>query len=135
MTSVVWDTSAFVAILLDEPEGLAFSRLLASRRSHLISAVSWLELSIVMTSRLGAVGAQRVAALMHAGGVQISAFDAEQAAAAFDAFARYGKGRHPASLNFGDCASYGLAITSKAELAFKGEEFSKTDLRSAIPAS
>lgn len=132
MTPIVWDTSALVAILLDEAEGLAFSRLLATSRPHLVSAVSWLELSNVMTSRFGAVGTERVTGLIRAGNVQIAAFEAEQAAAAHDAFIRYGKGRHPASLNFGDCASYGLALTSNAELAFKGDDFSRTDVRPAL---
>ncbi len=132
MTVVVWDTSALVAILLDEAEGVAFSRLLAAPRRHLLSAVSWLELSIVMTTRLGAVGAVRIDALLRAGEMQIAPFDEEQAQAAHAAHTRYGRGRHPAGLNFGDCASYGLAMTQQAQLVFKGDDFAQTDVVGAL---
>ena len=132
MTPVVWDTSALTAILLDEDEGIAFSRLLATARPHLLSAVSWLELSIVMTCRLGPVGSDRIGALVQAGGIQVTPFDSEQARAARSAYEAFGKGRYLAGLNFGDCASYGLAIRRGADLAYKGDDFARTDIRSAL---
>lgn len=126
------DSSALIAILRREPEADRFLHVIAAAESCLISSVSFLETSMVLTGR----GGNRTAwieldALIARAGMQIVAQDAEQAAAARQAFLEYGKGRHPAGLNLGDCAAYGLAKSHNLPLLFKGEDFPKTDLAAA----
>ncbi len=128
---MVVDTSALIAILRDEPERAEFVDLLASADDPLISAATLVEASIVMAAKVGDDGIADLDQLLQIAGVRCVAVDADQASAARDAWARYGKGRSPAGLNFGDCLSYALAATTDRPLLFKGDDFAKTDIRSA----
>ncbi len=130
---MVLDTSAIIAILSAEPERARYIGLLASATDPLISAATLLESSIVMLARTGPAGVKDLDELLAAAGVRCVAVDSSQAVLARDAFARFGKGRSPAALNFGDCFAYALARASGQPLLFKGEDFSKTDIQAAAP--
>lgn len=126
------DTSAVLAILNNEPERALFSRLIDEAPIRLISAVSVLEASMVLEGRRGIDAGQDLDAFLRTASVRTLAFDAEQLMLARGAFRRYGKGVHPAGLNFGDCAAYALARFSAEPLLFKGEDFGLTDIERVI---
>ncbi len=125
---MVVDSPAILAILQQEPEAQTFSELIQDAFTRLVSAVSVLEAGIILLRRHGVEGARDLDIFLSAAGLEIVPFDQEQSEIARDAFDRYGKGRHPASLNFGDCAVYALAATRAEPLLFKGDDFSATDL-------
>jgi ribonuclease VapC len=125
---MVIDTSALIAILLNEQETERFALAIAAAPSRLISAVSALEAAIVIEAKKGATGSQLLDELLVAAQVEIVAFDESQYALARDAYSRFGKGRHPAALNFGDCCAYALARQAGEALLFKGQDFSATDV-------
>ena len=125
---MVVDTTAIMAILQSEPEARKFAEAIETAAVRLISAVSLLEAGILVESRKGEDGSRELDAFVAAAAFEVVAFDNEQAAVARSAFAQYGKGRHPAGLNFGDCAVYALATTRALPLLFKGEDFTATDL-------
>ena len=127
------DSSAIVAILRREPEADAYLRCLTVADGCLLSAVSLLEISMVLAGRDG--GGDRwteLDALISLAGIEVVPLDAALGDAARRAFLRYGKGRHPAALNLGDCASYALAQSRGVPLLFKGEDFARTDIVAAI---
>lgn len=124
---MVIDSSALFAILRGEPEGAAFVTAIHSDLVRLVSAVTKLEAGMVAIGRHGVAGAGDLDRLLAEIGANIVPFDNEQAHIARDAFARFGKGRHPAGLNFGDCAAYALAIAEAEPLLFKGTDFGNTD--------
>jgi ribonuclease VapC len=128
---MVLDTSAVVAILRDEPECAEFVHLLATAEDPLISAATLLESSIVLHAKAGDDGVADLDQMLQAAGVRCVAVDAAQALAARTAWTRYGKGRSPAALNYGDCFSYALATTLQRPLFYKGEDFAQTDFLSA----
>jgi ribonuclease VapC len=128
---MVIDTSALLAILHLEPEAESFAKLIDAAEVRRISSVSVLEAGIVAEARKGTPGAEELDALLRQGGFVIEAFDAEQAEVAREAYRRFGKGRHEAALNLGDCASYALAKVTGEPLLFKGTDFSRTDVVAA----
>jgi ribonuclease VapC len=129
---IVVDSSSLIAILRRESEADDFIRIIANTDGCLISSVSFLETSMVLAGRTGdATSWIELDALIARAGMQIVAQDAELAEAARAAFLRYGRGRHPAALNLGDCASYALAKRNNLPLLFKGADFPKTDIREA----
>jgi ribonuclease VapC len=128
---VVIDTSAIVAILLGEPEAQRFSLTIAYAPRCLMSAFSVLETSIVIEAKKGEEGGRELDLFLHKGQVKIVNLDMEQSRLARHAWRKYGKGRHPAGLNIGDCCSYALAVHSGEPLLFKGEDFGKTDVKKA----
>lgn len=128
---MVLDTSAIVAILRDEPECRELVHLLATAEDPLISAATLLEASIVLHAKACDDGVDDLDRLLRAAGVRCVAVDAAQALAARTAWVRYGKGRSPAALNYGDCFSYALATTLDRPLLYKGDDFSQTDVRAA----
>jgi ribonuclease VapC len=128
---MVLDTSAVVAILEDEPERRSFVRALARAADPLISAATLFECSIVMHGRAGDRAIERLDELLLSAGVRCVALDVSHVHAAREAWTRYGKGRSPAALNFGDCFSYALAVTTSRPLLFKGHDFAQTDVISA----
>lgn len=130
---MVIDTSALAAIAFAEPERDAFIDAIAADDAPLLSAATYVEISIVVEARLGADGIRVLDSYLQRAGVAMIAVDDEQAREARRAFTRYGKGRHPAGLNFGDCFSYALAITAGEPLLFKGTDFSHTDVVPALP--
>jgi ribonuclease VapC len=125
---MVIDSSALVAILLDEPERETFEAAAESDPQRFVSAMTKFEAGMVMIGRLGSVGAEKLDRLLDTLAVTVVPFDDHHATIARDAFARYGKGRHPAGLNFGDCAAYALAIAEAEPLLFKGTDFAATDV-------
>lgn len=125
---MVVDTSALIAILLNEPDAEILTATLAASSPRIISAVSALEASIVMECKKGEAGLALLDELLTAGQFEVAAFDDAQLRVAREAYRRYGKGRHPAGLNFGDCSSYALARARNDTLLFKGNDFAHTDI-------
>jgi ribonuclease VapC len=126
---MVIDTSAIVAIALGEPEAPLFEQHIADDPIRLISAATVLEAAMVIETRLGEAGGSELDLWLHRIGVEIVAVEPEHADQARRAWRRYGKGRHPAGLNFGDCFSYALALLTGEALLFKGNDFPLTDIR------
>ena len=125
---MVIDTSALVAILQDETERQTFNRLIEAAESCSISAGSFLETSMVIESRHGPDGVRDLDLFVSKAKIAIVPVDADQVYIARQAFRQYGKGRHAAGLNFGDCFSYALAKTLGEPLLFKGNDFSRTNI-------
>lgn len=122
------DTSVILAMALREPEADQFQRLVR-RDAVIIGWPTLLELRMVLTGKGFANAAAIVDQLAELPNVTAVAFDPAHYRAAERAFERFGKGRHPAGLNMGDCFSYAVAAVNKAPLLFKGQDFGKTDLR------
>ena len=125
---MVIDTSAMVAIALDEPEAARFERRIASDPVRLMSAATVLEVAMVLETRLGEAAGRELDLWLQKAEVDIVAVDSDQLDAARQAWRRFGKGRHSTGLNYGDCFSYALAFTRQEPLLFKGDDFSKTDI-------
>jgi len=125
---VVVDTSALIALLGMEAEAARVAAALESEATRLISAATVVETGLVIESRYGAQGGRELDLLIAKAELSIQPVTAEQAEVAREAWRRYGKGRHPAGLNFGDCFSYALARTSGEPLLFKGDDFIHTDI-------
>ncbi|MFL5045252.1 MAG: type II toxin-antitoxin system VapC family toxin [Xanthobacteraceae bacterium] len=126
---MVIDTSALIAMLFAEPERDAYTRAIASQSVRLVSAMSKFEAGMVAIGRYGETAAEELDRLMRDLTMQVVSFDERQADIAREAFARYGKGRHRAGLNFGDCAAYALAMAEAEPLLFKGTAFGATDVQ------
>lgn len=122
------DTSAVLAILQDEPERIEFAWLIENASRRLISSVSVLEAVMVLEGRRGEDAGSDLDLFLRRASVETVAFDEEQLFVARSAFRRFGKGRHPAGLNFGDCAAYALAQWSGEPLLFKGKDFMASDV-------
>jgi ribonuclease VapC len=129
---MVVDTSALIAILLREPEAIRFAQAIETASPRLLSAASLLEASMVIETRKGDAGGRELDLFLYRAGIEIVAVDHEQAEIARIAWRQYGKGRHAAGLNYGDCFAYALAKVSGAPLLFKGDDFTQTDLVGAI---
>ena len=130
---IVVDSSALIAILRREPEADLFLKVIAEADGCVLSTISLLETSMVLAGRIGdAASWTELDALIARARMQVVAQDTPMAEIARVAFLRYGKGRHPAALNLGDCASYSLAKTRNLPLLFKGNDFPRTDLSVAV---
>ena len=125
---MIIDTSALIAILLEEPEGHRFDVLILNTADCRISSASYHEAAMVMLARRGPNGVRALDLLIFRCGIEISSFTENHARLARSAFERYGRGFHPAKLNFGDCMAYALAKDSGEELLFKGTDFAQTDI-------
>ena len=125
---MVIDTSVIVAIALDEPDAAALEARIADDPVRLISAATVLEATIVLETRLGDAGGREFDLWLLKTGAEIVPVDAEQMEAARRAWRRYGKGRHAAGLNYGDCFAYALALTRGEKLLYKGEDFARTEI-------
>ncbi len=126
---MVIDSSALIAIVLDEPEAADFVRLIQAASSRKLSAAGFLETGIVLKSRASRARVELFEKLISRLHLSIMPITEDQARLALDAFDRYGKGRgHPAGLNFGDCFSYALAKVAGEPLLFKGLDFVHTDI-------
>ena len=125
---MILDTSALVAVLYKEPEAGRFAQIIHDADRCLISAANFLELSIVVEAQLGAEGLRQCDMLIRRAGIVIEPVSVDHAYLARQAFHDFGKGRHPAALNFGDCFSYALAKANREPLLFKGDDFRKTDI-------
>ena len=125
---MVIDTSALTAILFGEPERASFLAAILSVPSRMVSAANVLETGIVVESRFGDSGGREFDLFLIRGNFEIVPVDAEQAELARSAWRAYGKGRHAAALNFGDCFAYALAKWSGEPLLAKGADFASTDV-------
>ncbi len=128
---MVLDTSVLLAVLFAEPERDRFIALLADAHDPVLSAATLVEASIVAQARTGDDGVADLDELLATAGVRCVAVDVTQARLARDAFSRFGKGRAPAGLNFGNCFSYALAKAMDRPLLFKGTDFGRTDVAPA----
>ncbi len=131
---MILDSSAVIALLFDEPGAQDLLQAIQNDPQRMMSSASALEALMVAVGRAGDSATYRLDALLADMEIEIVAFDADQLRAARDAFFRFGKGRHPARLNFGDCITYALAKTSGQPLLFKGDDFSKTDIETVDAA-
>ena len=129
---MVIDSSAIVAILLKESETEAFIGAIEADGTRLISAASVVEAGIVLERRLGYEAGRDMDDLIREAEIAIAPVDAEQAQLAREAFRRFGRGNHPAGLNFGDCFSYALAQARSEPLLYKGGDFGKTDITAVV---
>ncbi len=125
---MILDTSALLAILQDEPERRSFNIAIEAAESRCISAATFVETSIVIGARYGADGLRDLDLFIAKAEIELVPVDVEQAHVAREAFLSFGKGRHPAGLNYGDCFSYALAKTRGEALLFKGEDFAQADV-------
>lgn len=125
---MVIDSSALLAILLDEPEGQYFLDIVLRTVRAKISTASVLEISIVLHNRKKATQDHRIDRTLEALQLEVVGVDSKQLFLARDAFRRFGKGHHRAGLNFGDCFSYALAKQTGEPLLYKGNDFSHTDI-------
>lgn len=120
---MVLDASALLAILQDEPERRAFNEAIEAAATRLLSVASFVETSIVMEARFGAEGVRDLDQFLERAAIEIVAVTADQGRVARHAYVRYGKGRHPAGLNYGDCFSYAFATSRGEPLLFKVGDF------------
>lgn len=125
---MVLDTSALIALLLDEPEAEDFRVALEDDETRLVSAGTLLEAALVIDARKGEAGGRELDLLVQKAAITIVPVDEEQVAEARRAWRRYGRGRHDAGLNFGDLFAYALTRTSGEALLFKGNDFIRTDV-------
>lgn len=125
---MVIDTSALLAILQNEPERRLFNEAIEAEETRSLSTASYVEASIVLESRFGAEGVRDLDHLIARAQITFEPVGIEQAQLARDAFRKFGKGRHPAGLNFGDCFSYALSRSLDRPLLFKGNDFPRTDV-------
>lgn len=130
---IVLDTSALIAILRAEDDAGRFTQAIGDADGCLVSAVGYFEASMVLIGRGPGERADPLDALVRRAAIQIVPYDLDLAHESRAAFVRYGKGRHPAALNFGDCVSYALARSRGLPLLYKGGDFAKTDVVSASP--
>ena len=125
---MVIETSALVAMLTNEPEAERFEAAVETDPVRLMSTASYLEAAIVVEQRFGEPGGRELDLWLHRAGVDLVGVDAAQADVARSAYRRFGKGRDPAGLNYGDCFAYALAKVSGEPLLFKGDDFAHTDI-------
>lgn len=128
---MVIDSSALVAIMLGEPSRAALITEVV-RGETVIAAPSLLETHMVLKKHFGDATADQIGRALDEFGIQVVEFTPEQAVVAARAFDQYGEGRHPASLNFGDCIAYALAKSTHQRLLFVGQDFAQTDVRPAL---
>jgi ribonuclease VapC len=129
---MILDTSPLVAILAGEPDAEIFIQAISQAPHCRISAGNFIELSMVVEGQFGAEVLRQCDALIRRAGVVTEPVTVEQAHFARQAFHDFGRGRHPAGLNFGDCFAYALAKVTGEPLLFKGEDFAKTDVLPAL---
>jgi len=125
---MVIDTSAILAILLQEPAADRLMSAVEADRTRLVSAATVVEASLVLLGRYGEAGDPPLDRLLRGIGAEIVPVGEEQVALARDGALRFGRGRHPAALNFGDCFSYALSVERDEPLLFVGDDFSQTDV-------
>ncbi|MEO8128492.1 MAG: type II toxin-antitoxin system VapC family toxin [Bryobacteraceae bacterium] len=122
------DSSAILAIVFQEPEAQRMAAAIASATARHMSAVNWLEVLLVAEGRFGAESADDALLILQDLQVEPVPFDREQMLEARSAWRRFGKGRHPAALNLGDCCAYAAAVIHEQPLLYKGDDFPKTDI-------
>jgi ribonuclease VapC len=128
---MIIDTSAIIAILFDEDDARIYAEAIAKADSCRISAATFVEIAIVVEAQTKNSGSRQLDAFFRRAGIAIEPVTEEQAHIARQAFIDFGKGRHPAGLNYGDCFSYALSRVTREPILFKGKNLAKTDLIAA----
>jgi ribonuclease VapC len=128
---MILDTSALIAILYREPEAETFVQRIHAAETCRMSVATWLELAIVVEHQLGPEGTRQAETFLRRAGIVIEPLTVEQGELARQGFLDFGKGRHKAGLNYGDCFAYALAKARGEPLLFKGNDFSQTDIPAA----
>ncbi len=126
---MVVDTSALISLLLDEADAPRIARAIEAASVRLISAANFFETSMVIESKKGDAGGRELELLLYRSMIEVIPADQDQTEIARRAWRRYGKGRHPAALNFGDCFAYALAKQRQLPLLFRGNDFARTDIQ------
>ena len=129
---MIVDSSAILAIVFAEPDAAVFAKAMSEADARKISAATFVDVAVVVEAQTQDRGSRQLDAFLRRAGFVIEPVTEEQAHLARQAYSDFGKGRHPAGLNFGDCFSYALAKASREALLFKGGDFSKTDIVSAL---
>lgn len=135
MTNLVVDTSAAIAILTQEPGATELAQVLEDATRRVMSAGTYVELSIVLEARAGGAARGIVDRFLREARIEIAAVDRDVADRAVDGWRTYGRGRHPAALNYGDCFTYGLAMSLSSPVLCTGRDFAATDVVTVTPAS
>jgi ribonuclease VapC len=128
---MVIDSSALLAVLLNKPQASQLAEAMAKDPRRLTSSFSALETAVVIETKKGEGGGRELDLLLHRAQIEIAALDAGQFEIARRAYRQFGKGRHPAGLNIGDCCAYALSKSSGEPLLFIGEDFARTDVTAA----
>ncbi len=128
---MIVDTSAVLAVLFGEPDAERYERAIAGASHCRMSVASFLEAAIVLESRTSAAAAHELDIFVERAPIELAAVTPDQAQAARRAWQRFGRGNHPAALNFGDCFAYALAEATREPLLFKGQDFVLTDIEAA----
>jgi ribonuclease VapC len=129
---VIVDTSALLAVLFGEKDAENYARAISEADVCRISAATFVEVSVVVESQTGDAGSRQWDSFLRTAGISIEPVTEEHAYAARQAWSDFGKGRHPAGLNFGDCFSYALAKVSGEPLLFKGQDFRRTGITAVL---
>ena len=130
---MIVDSSALLAILFREPDAARYEQAIATTARCSMSVANALEASIALEGRGGAAAGVELDAFLEVTGIELVPVTTEQFIVARRAWRRFGKGNHPAGLNFGDCFAYALAEASGEPLLFKGDDFARTDIKLALP--
>ncbi len=125
---MILDTSALLAVLFDEPDADRYERAIASATTCRMSVANYLEAIMVVESRMGVDGGRQLDDLVETAGIELEPVTVEQARAARRAWRGFGKGNHPAGMNFGDCFAYALSEITGEPLLYKGDDFALTDV-------
>lgn len=131
---IVVDSSALLSIVLGEPDAETFVEALTGAHEVTVGSATLIEASIVTFARVGEDGARDLTQVLDSSGVRIVPLGEEHVAIAVKAWRRFGKGRHPAALDLGDCYAYAVAVAADAPLLYKGDDFPQTDVRAALRA-
>ena len=129
---MIVDTSALIAILFGEADAETYANAMSAAETCRLSAASFVEVAIVVEAQTKGRGSHSVDTLLRRANVIVEPVTEAQAHLAREAYAQYGKGRHRAGLNFGDCFAYALAKATGESLLFKGNDFNKTDITPAV---
>jgi ribonuclease VapC len=129
---VIVDSSAVLAILLGTPEAPALLDALVAAEHPRMSVANWLEVAMLIEARGGRLASLRFDEFFRTAGIELAPVDAAQAEAARTAWRHFGRHKHSARLNFGDCFAYALAKVNSEDLLYQGEDFSRTDIVSAL---
>jgi ribonuclease VapC len=129
---MIVDTSAVLAVLFAEDDAAAYSRAISEAELRRMSAANFVEAAIVVEAQTRSGGSRQFDAFIRRAGVVIEPVTEEQAHVARQAYSDFGKGRHRAGLNFGDCFAYALAKVTGEPLLYKGEDFKRTDIEAAL---
>ena len=129
---MILDSSAVVAVLTGEEDAAPLAGAMAGAQHLSMTAANWLEAAMVIEGRRDPVLSETFHNLIEVSAVELVAVDAPLARRALDAWRAFGKGRHPAALNFGDCFAYALAQERGEPLLYKGEDFARTDVKPAL---